>query len=131
MQNKNGLAPKKINLLLPFYLDKGFSAIFEALSFNVLWADTQEELEKLIEFTRIDIAIEWQHGERDFIIRDLLRQYKKNAKIFLALNWNGKIPPDFDKLGYVDVINVPFNFNELKLKFFAVDPMLWTIFQCS
>ena len=114
--------PRRITLLLPFYLDETFSMIFESYGFSVIWAETQQELEKLIESTQIDLAIEWQHSERDFTILNLLRRHNKKAKIFLALNWNQKIPPDFNQLGYVDVLEVPFRENEMQLKFYNALP---------
>lgn len=110
--------PRQITLLLPFYLHKVFSDLFERLGFTVLWAETREKLEELIDPPKIDLAIEWQHGERDFTIRDLLRNHNKETQVFLALNWHSEIPPDFHELGYAEVIKVPFELVEMKMKFY-------------
>jgi len=110
--------PRQITLLLSFYLQEIFSNFFEGLGFSVLWAETREKLEELIDPAEIDLAIEWQHGEKDFTIRDLLRNHNKKTQVFLALNWNGKIPPDFNELGYAGVLIGLFNLDELKIKFY-------------
>ncbi len=100
--------PESITLLLPYYLNEGFSKIFETHGFKVLWAETYQELEKLVETNQFDLAIEWQHSVRDFTIRDLIRRHNKQAEIFLALNWDNTKPSDFDELGYCGVLEVPF-----------------------
>ncbi|MBW2341879.1 MAG: hypothetical protein JRF50_16300 [Deltaproteobacteria bacterium] len=111
---------EEITLLLPYYLDKSFKEIFEDLGFTVIWAQNQNELEELLKYRDPDLAIEWQHGERDFTIRNLLRKHGKETVTFLALNWNGKIPSNFESLGYIGVVQVPFKIFEIKLKFHEV-----------
>ena len=111
---------EEITLLLPYYVDESFQGIFEDLGFTVIWAQNQNELEELLKDRDPDLAIEWQHGERDFTIRNLLRKHGKETMTFLALNWNGKRPSNFESLGYIDVLGVPFKIFEIKLKFYHV-----------
>jgi hypothetical protein len=122
--------PETITLLLPYYLGEEFSKFFKSLGFKVLCAETYQELEKLVETNQIDLAIEWQHGERDFTVRDLIRRYNKQAKTFLFLNWNNKKPSDFDELGYCDVLEVPFKIKSMRVKFYnALPPAKKKIFK--
>jgi hypothetical protein len=119
-----------IIILLSHYLIKEFSKIFKAYGFKVLYAETYQELEKLVETNQIDLAIEWQHGERDFTVRDLIRRYNKQTKIFLALNWNNKKPSDFDELGYCGFLEVPIKIKNIRVKFYnALPPAKKKIFK--
>lgn len=107
---------KPITLLLPYYLHEGFISFFNAMGFAVIHSHRAEELEKEITQHPVDLAIEWQHGPKDYPIRDLLKKHKKSTPIFLSLNWNGKVPLDFPSLGYQDFLNVPWKIKELKSK---------------
>ncbi len=97
-----------IKLLLSYYLDENFKMLFDPLGYDVLWAETSEETEKMIKDNHdIDIALEWQHGAEDYPIRDLLQKYKRSTKVILALNWNNEKPANLRNLGYFDAIDVP------------------------
>lgn len=110
---------KNITLLLPFYLDEGFKSIFEELGYTTFWSDDPDEYPDFIRNNKIDIAFEWQHGLRDFPIRNLLFKYGKKVPIILFLNLSGKLPEDFDELGYVDNLNVPPTLKEIEEKIFS------------
>jgi hypothetical protein len=108
---------RKITILLSSYLGECFFEIFESLGFNVLW-EGQQKREDIINHHCIDLAIEWQHGERDFPVRDFLKKYHHDeTEIFLALNLNGRIPDDFDLLGFSGFLEVPFVVDEMMDKF--------------
>jgi DNA-binding response OmpR family regulator len=104
----------KTSILLPFYLYDSFRKLFqEVFGFSVLWVNNKSEIEEIVKQAKIDVALEWQHGPDDYPIRDILRKYNKNVPIFLCLNWNGKLPSNFETLGYTDYLNVPFHYEEL------------------
>jgi DNA-binding response OmpR family regulator len=107
---------KPITLLLPYYLHEGFISIFNAMGFAVIHSPQAEALEREIKKFPIDLAIEWQHGPKDYPIRNLLKKHKKSTPILLSLNWNGTVPPNFRGLGYQDYLNVPWKIKELKSK---------------
>lgn len=111
---------EQITILLPYYLDESFSLLFGSYGFRVLWAQSVQELQRVVEYSEIDLAIEWQHGEQDFPIRNLIRRLNKNTPVFLALNWNGNKPANIEALGYKDSLTVPFKANEIREKFYAV-----------
>jgi len=111
---------KTITLLLPYYLHEGFISLFNAMGFAVVHSPQAETLEREIKECPIDLAIEWQHGPKDYPLRNLLKKHKKSIPILLSLNWNGSVPPDFPSLGYQDYLNVPWKFNELKSKLYPV-----------
>ena len=113
---------QKITILLSSYLGECFFEIFKSLGFNVLWEGRQNR-EDIINHHCIDLAIEWQHGERDFPVRDFLKKHHhEETKIFLALNWDGKLPNDFEKLGFTGFLEVPFVVDEMMVKFGNVKP---------
>ena len=118
----NKLLNLQMSLLLPYYLHDGFKDIFECYGFKVLWSNNREELENIIQSNEIDLALEWQHGEFDFTIRDLLSKNNKNIPIFLCLNWNGKLLIDYKELGYCDWLEVPFPSDDFWDKFYKVLP---------
>jgi len=113
---------KSITLLLPFYLHEGFILLFNSMGFSVIHSYNSEVVEKEIKQFHVDLALEWQHGPEDYSIRDLLRRCNKNVPIFLILNWNGQLPPNFPSLGYQDYLNVPWKIEELMSKFYEALP---------
>lgn len=113
---------EKVTLLLPYYLDDTFLRIFEAEGLRVVWAPTAKELEVLVAPLQIDLAIEWQHSEKDFTVRDMLRRLGKETPVFLALNWNCQVPRNFETLGYAGFFPIPFDLREMQQKFFSVLP---------
>ena len=112
---------KYIVLLLPSYLD-GFISLFNGMGFAVIHSHDPAVLETEIREFDIDLALEWQHGPEDYPVRDMLRKCKKEVPVFLSLNWNGSIPPNFSNLGYRDYLSVPWQIDELLSKFYEVLP---------
>jgi hypothetical protein len=110
---------KSIILLLPYYLE-GFIPFFNAMGFSVIHSYDAEELQKEIKEFDIDLALEWQHGPEDYPIRDMLWKCQKEVPIFLSLNWNGSIPPNFSNLGYQGYLNVPWEIDVLMSQFYEV-----------
>jgi len=115
---------ERISLLLPYYLNDAFACIFEDVGFKTLWAESADGLKAVVEEYQVDLALEWQHGERDFPIRDLLRRTHEDVPVLLALNWNGKAPADFPELGYAHTLDVPFDPSELLAKCYDVIPKM-------
>jgi len=113
---------RRITLLLPYYLINSFATLFESYGFKVLWSESAEETEELIVGTHIDLAIEWQHGEEDHPIRDLLKKYGRDTSVLLALNWNLRAPVNLKELGYVDSLVTPFSETEMRRKFLEALP---------
>ena len=113
---------ERISFLLPYYLDDAFACIFEDIGFKVVWAESAEGIKSIVKENQVDLAIEWQHGRRDFPIRDQLRRTQKEVPVLLALNWNCKAPDDFPELGYRHTLVVPFDLTELLAKIFDVLP---------
>lgn len=117
-KNQFQVLPKSITLLLPYYLSGYFVSLFNSMGLAVIHSSDKRELEDSIKKYPIDLAIEWQHGTEDYPIRDLLKKHNKSVPIFLSLNWNGSVPPDFLSLGYHDYLNVPWHIAELTDKFY-------------
>jgi hypothetical protein len=92
------------------------------MGFAVVHSYNPEVLEMEIKAFDIDLAIEWQHGPHDHHIRDILRKCEKGVPVFLSLNWNGKLPPDFPRLGYHDYLSVPWDTDGLFGKFYDALP---------
>ena len=113
---------ERISFLLPYCLDDAFECMFEDIGFKALWAESADGLKAIVKEYRVDLAIEWQHSERDFAIRDLLRRTHEDVPVLLALNWNGKAPADFPELGYAHTLDVPFDLSELLAKCYDVMP---------
>jgi len=113
---------KTITLLLPYYLHEGFISFFNAMGFAVVHSPQAEALEKDITKHPIDLAVEWQHGPKDYPIRNLLKKHKKSIPIFLSLNWNGSVPQNLSSLGYQDYLKVPWKVIELKSKLYKALP---------
>lgn len=117
----NFLKSQKTTILLPPHLNESFDDIFESLGFEVLWEGKQKK-EDIINRDHIDLAIEWQRKENSFPIRDFLNKYHHyEAKIFLALNWNGKPPDNFERLGFAGFLEVPFAIDKMMDKFKNVE----------
>ncbi len=113
---------QSISLLLPYYLDGIFRWTLEKIGFSVIHSCNKDVLEKAIRTAHIDIALEWQHGQEDYPIRDLFRKYNKDVPMLLCLNWNGLLPPDFPSMGYQDYLDVPWTIAELMRKCCRVLP---------
>jgi len=107
---------RKKTILLSPYLVENFQFIFEALGYNVLLPKTLEKLIDIVIKDNYDIAIEWQRGKNEFLIRNLLIKYNKNKPVLLSLNWNGEKPEDFNHLGYYDYVTFPFNIEDIVFK---------------
>jgi hypothetical protein len=103
-------------VLLPYYLDPIFADLFKAIGLSPIWANNKVDLLQRAIHNDFDFALEWQHGPRDFPIREMLRVIEKEVPLLLCLNWNGKIPEDFKELGYAGVLSVPFQVEELLAK---------------
>jgi len=97
----------KLTLLLPGRLGEDFSYLYNHIVEKVLWVSDERNLEALIRDNEFDVAMEWQYGHQDHTVLDLVKKYKKRAKVILFLNWNGKIPDDFDETGYFAYIDPP------------------------
>jgi hypothetical protein len=102
----------KTTVLLPDRLYEGFKDFFEALGFKVVW---ENEIDDYLE--PIDVAVEWQYESDDYTILDLIKKHGKDARVFLALNYNGKAPANLKALGYAGFLRVPFKFIEVMTKF--------------
>jgi len=114
---------KSIVLLLPLYLDETFIHLFNSMGFTVIHSHNPEVLEGEVRQFHIDLALEWQRGPEDYPIRDLIRKCNKNIPIFLMLNWNGRLPPNFSNLGYHEYLKVfPWENDEFMGKFYEALP---------
>jgi len=102
--------------------------IFESIGFKILWPDYEDVSQRRIETENLamdndpDLAIDWQWGPDDFPILNLLRKYGKKTPVFLARNWNGKIPDNLYEIGYAGYLNVPFKIREMLSVFYNVLP---------
>jgi hypothetical protein len=112
---------KYITLLLPCYLE-AMIPIFNIMGFAVVHSFDAQVLEWEVKEFDIDVALEWQHGANDHHIRDMLRKCEKEIPVFLSLNWNGRLPPDFPNLGYRDYLPVPWELDEMMGKFHEALP---------
>lgn len=115
-------ANPKITVLLPYYPDIAFAAIFESFGFDVLSGRGLQGLCGLAETCTFDVAIEWQHGPQDFPMRDVLRGIRRPEPVLLSLNWNGSPPANFARLGYAGTLAVPFDIDNVRQEFAAVLP---------
>ena len=104
-------------LLSHHFFGRSFPDLFEAMGFKVLWSESYTELEISAISNPIDFAIEWQWGENDYPIREMLTDIHKNTPIFLSLNWNRKLPINFQELGYAGFLEVPYTIMEIRTKF--------------
>ncbi len=122
---QQSLRPEDIVLFSSFYLGEGMLLLMrdilamlseDKLGFSVLSTENPADLEEMVKKAKIDVAFEWQHGPEDYAVCDMIKKYKKNALIFLYLNWNNKLPPDFGNLGYTDYLAIAPTVEELKTK---------------
>lgn len=111
---------KRPAILLSHHLCSSFRDLFECVGFDVTWAQDIYHLKELASARHIDIALEWQHGEMDFPVRDLLRALDKRPLLVLARNWRANGWQNIrcvQEAGYDMAIDVPFPVAELqKLK---------------
>ena len=112
---------KSIVLVFPPYLD-GLVPIFTGAGFAIIHSHDPEVLEMEIKEFDPDLALEWQHGPQDYLIRDMIRKCKKEIPVFLTLNWNGRLPPNFSTLGYRDYVSCPWTIDGMMSKFYGVLP---------
>jgi len=106
---------RKLTILLSFRLSPEYSELFKDLGYNVVWATDPDSLQKLAQVNDIDLALEWQHGETDFSVRDMLRQIGKKVPIIMCRNWRQGIWNDDRELkihGYAAAVDVPFKVDE-------------------
>jgi len=119
---------QSISLLLPYYWWDELPRIVESLGFKLFWSNKPEvsqrriEAEKLVLENEPDLAIEWQWGEDDFPIRDLLRKYGRSTPVILALNWSGQLPNEPGEIGYDGYLDVPFKIKEMLNVFYRALP---------
>ena len=67
--------------------------------------------------SRIDLALDWQHGEEDFQLRDMLTEIGKRPRLIMARNFRKGIWSDetsLRALGYDLGIDVPFTVQDIK-----------------
>lgn len=110
---------KVVSLLLPYYLEKIFSLVFEELGLKVFWSDDRETTKHLILDNEPDLAIEWQHGVLDYPIRDLLRKHGRQTPVVLALNYQYRENVDQEKEGIAGLADIPFIIEDLMKQFFT------------
>jgi hypothetical protein len=114
----------RVNLLLPFYHFTDEMSIFDDMGFLTIHSNDSEKLIENLQMWQVDIAIEWQHSENDFPVRDFLRKEGKNVPVFLCDNLGKLIPTNASEAGYMDTLIVPFQAKEIKEKFFRVLPRI-------
>lgn len=105
---------RKLTILLSPHLNANFQELFKCLGFDVVWAADLDELRKLASENKIDIALEWQWGENDFPVRDMLRQIGKQVPLIMSRNyrrWNDET--QLKAYGYDVAIDVPFTVADL------------------
>lgn len=111
MKSSETRSVRKPVILLSHYLDEMFQDLFSHLGFETIWARDLKTLERLASEKEIDIALEWQHGEYDFPVRDMLKRIGKEVPLFMCRNWRRGIWMDPQKLrsyGYIAALDVPF-----------------------
>jgi len=102
-----------LTLLLSHRLDEDLAYILNPLFKQILHDRDEKNLEALIRDNDFDVALEWQHGHQDHTVLDLVKKYNKKAKVILCLNWNGKLPADFDETDYFAYMDTPFMLKEM------------------
>lgn len=107
----------QLTILLPGRLSDCFAMIFESLGYKVLWDADERNLESMIRDNEFDVAFEWQYGHEDHTVLDLVKKYHKKAVVILCLNWNGKLPADYEQSGYFAYMDTPFTAKDLNLLF--------------
>jgi hypothetical protein len=114
---------QSISVVVDVKLDPAFCRLFEDFGFKVFWACARlEELEELIKDEQIDVAINYQYGPDDFLLRDLVWKYDSTVPVFVTLNWDGNLPPQYETLGLAGYLNFPITPAELREKIYAILP---------
>ena len=102
-----------IRVLLSYNVDSLFKDIFEKLGYDILHTYNKNDFSELIRQSDFDFAIEWQRSKNDHMILDLMHKYDRFKPVLLSLNWNGKAPDNYKKLGYIDCLDIPFKIDSL------------------
>ena len=108
----------KITLLLSYRLDEVFRHIFKSEGFDVLWSHDYDEMVDLIKNNDFDFAIEWQRSPDDDSVLAAVKKYRPHVPVLLTLNYSGKLPGNYETLGYADHIDAPFNLKEISRKLY-------------
>ncbi len=106
---------RKMTILMSFRLGIEFSELLNDLGYKVLWSSDPDNLRELARINHIDVALEWQWGETDFSVRDMLRQIGKSVPIIMCRNWKQGIWKNDDDLrnqGYAAAVDIPFKVEE-------------------
>lgn len=113
-----------ISLVLDMKLDEAVKDVFQNLGFKVFWSGAgEEQLERMIEFESVDIALNYQYGPEDFCLRDMIWRKNKNIPVFVTLNYNRQLPPHYFSqglAGYIDWSDGDNVLNEMRRKFYVV-----------
>ena len=83
----------------------------------MVWAEDADDLRRLATEKKIDVALEWQHGPRDFPVRDMLREIGKQVPLIMSRNWAQGMWQDEAELrsyGYEAALDMPFPIVELR-----------------
>ena len=107
----------QLTILLPGRLSDCFVMTFESMGYKVLWDANENHLETMIRVNEFDVAFEWQYGHEDHTVLDLVKKYNKKAVVILCLNWNGKLPANYEQTGYFTYMDTPGNVKDLKQLF--------------
>jgi hypothetical protein len=110
-------ADRKPTMLLSHNMGEGFVSLFRSFGFDVVWDRDAGRLKEMARSSRIEHALEWQHGEEDFQIRDMLTEIGKRPRVIMARNFRIGIWSDetaLKALGYDLAIDVPFALQNIK-----------------
>jgi hypothetical protein len=106
-----------VNILVPYRMDPTFSGIFGSLGFDTLWTGDRSVFGNLVRRWEFDVTLEWQRRADDFTVRDMLRAHGRKVPIILMLNWNRRVPDNFEDLDYAGFVDL----------FFKIEDFLETI----
>lgn len=112
--NKSNRRP---SILLSYHMGEGFVPLFRSFGFDAVWDRDAEQLKEMARSSRIDFALDWQHGEEDFQLRDMLTEIGKRPRLIMARNFRIGIWSDetsLRALGYDLGIDVPFTVQDIK-----------------
>ncbi len=107
---------QKLFLIHPYYWDAEFPNLFEYMGFRIFWSkhpdmiQKRKETEEFVQENNPALALERQHGEDDFPIRDLLQKYDKETPVILILNWEAFIQHNHKENRVACYLRSPFNF---------------------
>ena len=80
----------------------------------MVWAPNIDDLRDLALVRQIDVALEWQWGDNDFSVRDMLAEVGKKVPVIVARNWRRwDDEEEVHTHGYDAAIDVPFPVEEL------------------